>query len=94
MLENNLTNHKNLFDIRRKGLMIAIDYIGNDGEQISKDELLFILKMLRKNNLLTEWSYIDGVTSSIVLFIPYVITDEELSTVVDIITNVTNLYFQ
>lgn len=50
--------------------------------------------MLRKNNLLTEWSYIDGVTSSIVLFIPYVITDEELSTVVDIIADVTNLYFQ
>lgn len=94
MLENNLTNHKNLFDIRRKGLMIAIDYIGNDGEQISKDELLHILKMLRKNNLLTEWSYIDGVTSSIVLFIPYVMTDEELSTVVDIITNVTEMYFQ
>ena len=34
IIEGKLVGNKNIFDIRRKGLMIAIDYVDNDGEQI------------------------------------------------------------
>lgn len=90
ILRKKLSSSKIVFDIRRKGLMIAIEYINVDGKQISKNELLYVLKQLRKKKMFTEWSYIEGITSSIVLFIPFVTTEEELITIANIICDVTN----
>ena len=68
-----------IFDIRGKGLMFAVELADKDtGIRIPQAKLLKIVELLKKNGVVLEWSYIENVTSCLVLFLPFIIHECEI----------------
>lgn len=68
-----------IFDLRGKGLMFAIELANKDtGIRISQVKLLKTVELLKKNGVILEWSYIENVTSCLVLFLPFIIHECEI----------------
>lgn len=82
-IENKFTQ---VHDLRSIGLMFAIDIIEKDNKsKIKPVDLIKIVQLLKKNGLIVEWSYIENMTSSIVLFLPFIITECEIHKVLEIL---------
>lgn len=73
-----------IFDIRRRGMMFAIDFLDRDMKQRMKfDDLLKVVGLLKKYGVITEWSYIEDTTSCMVLFLPYIIEETQIDFLVE-----------
>lgn len=73
-----------IFDLRRKGMMFAIDFLDkNMNQRMKYDDLLKIVNLLRKNGVIAEWSYIEKITSCIVFFLPYIIEKEQIDALLE-----------
>jgi len=54
--------------------MFAIDFLESDMQKkMGYGDLINMVTLLKKYGVITEWSYIENVTSCIVLFLPYII---------------------
>lgn len=84
-IENELIpEYQRIFDLRRRGMMFAIDFLDRDMTgRMMFDDLLKIVNLLKKYGVIMEWSYIEGVTSSLVLFLPYIIETEQIDAIID-----------
>ena len=82
-----LLEHPHVMDIRRAGLMIAIDLVESKAskELISENRLLYIVKSLRHNGLIAEYGYNPDVTSCITMFLPFIIQPAEVEKIISII---------
>lgn len=78
------------YQIRRVGLMLAIELIMPNGDMLSYDTLLKIKNTIQRNGVITEWSWIDKLTSCLVLFPAYIISDVEINIISDVISNSIN----
>lgn len=74
-IENDfMEKYSRIFDIRRCGMMFAIDFLESDMQKkMGYGDLINMVTLLKKYGVITEWSYIENVTSCIVLFLPYII---------------------
>lgn len=73
-----------IFDLRRRGMMFAIDFLDKDMNRRMKfDDLLKVVNLLKKYGVITEWSYIENVTSCMVLFLPYIIEEAQIDTLLE-----------
>ena len=63
--------------------MLAIEVRYPDGTPVSYREILALKKLLMKKRLVTEWTYIERVTSAIVLFPAFIFTDQQLDQIVE-----------
>lgn len=64
-------------------MMFALDFHSRDGtENMSVYELLKLVEILKKNGVIMEWSYIKNITSCLVIFLPFIITEEQMQELV------------
>ncbi|MBU3089198.1 aspartate aminotransferase family protein [Clostridium gasigenes] len=86
-LMESLMYHPNVYDIRGEGFMLAIDLVESkfSNEILQQNNLLAIVQMLKRNGLVTEACYNPGTTSSIIMFLAFIITQDEIKNVVNII---------
>lgn len=76
-------NHKQIFDFRNCGMMFAIDLMDrNLSERMSMRDLLKLVELLKKNGVIMEWSYIENLTSCLVIFLPFIVTKEQIQELV------------
>ena len=69
-----------IFDIRRKGMMFAVELRDRGGKEIIPlDKLYKLVFLIRRNGIITEWSYIDRVSSSLVMFLPFVVVTDDIN---------------
>lgn len=74
-----LTQFAQVFDLRCQGMMFAIELSDKDTKNRMKfAELLKLVELLKKNGVILEWSYIEKVTSCLVLFLPFIIEECEI----------------
>lgn len=72
-----------IFDFRSCGMMFALDFHSRDGtENMSVHELLKLVEILKKNGVIMEWSYIENISSCLVIFLPFIITEEQMQELV------------
>lgn len=77
--EEVLNDFTQVFDFRNYGMMFAIDLQGRQGtEKLAMTELLKLVELLKKKGVIMEWSYIEKVTSCLVIFLPFIISEEEI----------------
>ncbi|HOV26309.1 MAG TPA: aminotransferase class III-fold pyridoxal phosphate-dependent enzyme [Pseudobacteroides sp.] len=86
-LRSKLGDHPLVFDIRGRGLMIAIDLMENRAthELLSLSKLLDLVERLAKKGLIAGYCYSPKYVTGITLFLPFIINDEELYKVIDIL---------
>lgn len=81
--EKVLDNFTQIFDFRNCGMMFAIDLQNQKKtERLPMQELLKLVELLKKNGVIMEWSYIENVTSCLVIFLPFVISEKEIQELV------------
>lgn len=79
-----MKEYPRIFDLRRKGMMFAIEFLDKDMTRRMKfDDLLKTVNLLKKYGVITEWSYIENVTSCMVLFLPYIIEEKQIDALVE-----------
>lgn len=72
-----------VFDFRNSGMMFAVDLQNRQKtKRLPMQELLKLVELLKKNGVIMEWSYIEKVTSCLVIFLPFVISEEEMQELV------------
>lgn len=87
-LRKRLKNNPIIYDIRGKGLMIAIDLCNEyDNSLLDKRRLEFIVSNLKYNGLICDYNYTENLTSCFTLFLPFIISKEDINIVIDIIHN-------
>lgn len=74
-------------NIRRCGLMLAVEIRYPDKSLVSYHDILSLKKLLMKKRLIMEWSYIEKTTSSIVLFPAFIYTKTQLEHIANIIAS-------
>ena len=68
-----------IFDLRREGMMFAVELRDKNGRDILPfDKLYKLVFLIRRNGIITEWSCIDTVSSCLVMFLPFVITADDI----------------
>lgn len=65
--------------LRECGMMFAIELQEAEEVQLPFNKLLKLVELLKKNGVVLEWSYIENMTSSLVLFLPLIISNEEIN---------------
>lgn len=86
-----LGEHPLVFDIRGEGLMLAIDLVEDrlSNANINMDKLVNIIKLFEKRGLLLGmYNNTKYFSAGLVLFLPFIIEDEELNKVIDIFEKV------
>lgn len=74
-----ISEFSQIFDFRNCGMMFALDFHSRDGtENMSVHELLKLVEILKKNGVIMEWSYIEDITSCLVIFLPFTITEDQM----------------
>lgn len=69
-----------IFDIRREGMMFSVELRDKRTNEILPfDKLYKLVFLIRRNGIITEWSYIDKVSSCLVMFLPFVITNDDIN---------------
>ncbi|MBR3770829.1 MAG: aminotransferase class III-fold pyridoxal phosphate-dependent enzyme [Clostridium sp.] len=83
-----LNDHPYVADVRGQGFMLAIDMVESKvtDEQFTQEHLFLLVEKLKKMGILVESCYNEGVTSTISLFFSFIITEEEMQTVIRKIT--------
>lgn len=90
-LEEILNDHPLVFDIRGEGLMVSIDLIEDrvTNTNISMDKLSHIIKLFEKRGLLLGmYNNLKYTSTGLVLFLPFIIEDEELDKIISIFEKV------
>ena len=78
--ESVVQGYGQIFDIRRKGMMFAVELRDKGGKEILPfDKLYKLVFLIRRNGIITEWSYIDRVSSCLVMFLPFVVTTDDIN---------------
>lgn len=72
-------------EIRVCGAMVAIDFRNKTGNNLQYHILCKLVNRIMKNGLIIEWSYEENFTSCIILFLPFVCTDDDLDKIVAIL---------
>jgi adenosylmethionine-8-amino-7-oxononanoate aminotransferase len=66
-------------DIRGIGLMTGVDLIDkNIHEPISYNNLMYLVKRLKKKGILVEWNCDEKLTSCLTIFLPFIISYDEI----------------
>lgn len=71
-------------NIRSCGMMFAIEMRDNSGNQLNEEAIIRTVRLLKKNGLLVEWSYIKDVSSCIVIMPMYIMNGDEINMMKDI----------
>lgn len=73
------TEFEQIFEIRNRGLMFGIEIKNNDlSRQIGFNELMKLVELMKKNGVILEWSYLENLSSCMVLFLPFIIKEAEI----------------
>ncbi|MBR6626784.1 MAG: aspartate aminotransferase family protein [Lachnospiraceae bacterium] len=73
-----------IFDLRGRGMMFAIDLLDKDmSRKMRFNELLKVVNLLKKYGVIAEWSYLENLTSCMVIFLPYIIQKEQIDTILE-----------
>ncbi len=78
-----VNNFSQVYDVRAEGMMFAVELRDKEGnETLPFYDLIKVVELLKKNGVISEWSCIDGVSTCLVMFLPYVISDIEMNEVI------------
>lgn len=83
---DNVTSECNrIWTVRNSGLMFAVELTEKDGcVPLAFRKLIKYAECLRKYSLVIEWSYIEDITSCIILFLPFIIEEDEINKIITI----------
>ncbi|MCR5194720.1 MAG: aspartate aminotransferase family protein [Pseudobutyrivibrio sp.] len=72
-----------VYDLRSEGMMFAVELRDKEGnETLPFYDLIKLVELIKKNGVISEWSCIDGLSTCLVMLLPYVITDVEMYEVI------------
>ena len=87
LFTSELSNCLLFHSVRRVGLMIAIELNEIDGQPLEFENLMLLRNGIFKKRLIVEWSWIKNVTSCLVLFPSFIMSENIISEVVKVVSS-------
>ena len=82
-LDEVLEKYSRVFCVRQCGMMFSMELLDQENNQMSETDILKVVRLLKRNGILVEWSYLKDVSSCIVMMPMYIMSDEDIDKMKD-----------